>query len=616
MRMKQKAPIITAVKRKIYECDAATIAFYRRNPVIAARDLLGIQLFDAQAYMLEQSWNAGHVVWACSRNFGKSFVGSVFIILKAILYEDQAIYIVSSVGDQAKETFNKIEQIVTRSGNTASSIRSLLDIAEKETEKSSTNKTGFSHNPAGYTVKFYNGSTITTLNSKPDSIRGKRATLLFFDEAAFCSDELIAACEPFTTQDGDFVTDTDKNYNPETQARKAPNQLVYASSQDTMDKVFYKYYKDFAKKMIAGNRDYFVCDMICDVAIHVYMNGEPYKPLLSQDKVDAALKTSREKAMREYYNKPSRDGGVNQIVKWGTVRRNERKYLPQLYWDKQYKYVIAFDPARTMDNSIVSVMRIYDDKENGMCGDIINCVNMVDLANAKKYKMDSNRQIDELRELILHYNGQNPDYEYIDSLMIDQGAGGGGTSTYADGLLNNWIDKSGTEHRGFIDANHELYEGYDARYPDAVDKLRLISPRKFRSVMFEELIELMNLGVIHFPLEYNGGDYVQVVDGVDKATGQEILKTHELSLDEQTAWVNIDLMKNEITSMQKTTNPENTSVTYALPPDRANKMHDDRAYTLVLLAHRLYELRRKDKVRQSAVETMTTPPICISNIDF
>lgn len=616
MRMKQRAPIITAVKRKIYECDAATIAFYRRNPVIAARDLLGIQLFDAQAYMLEQSWNAGHVVWACSRNFGKSFVGSVFIILKAILYEDQAIYIVSSVGDQAKETFNKIEQIVTRSGNTASSIRSLLDIAEKETEKSSTNKTGFSHNPAGYTVKFYNGSTITTLNSKPDSIRGKRATLLFFDEAAFCSDELIAACEPFTTQDGDFVTDTDKNYNPETQARKAPNQLVYASSQDTMDKVFYKYYKDFAKKMIAGNRDYFVCDMICDVAIHVYMNGEPYKPLLSQDKVDAALKTSREKAMREYYNKPSRDGGVNQIVKWGTVRRNERKYLPQLYWDKQYKYVIAFDPARTMDNSIVSVMRIYDDKENGMCGDIINCVNMVDLANAKKYKMDSNRQIDELRELILHYNGQNPDYEYIDSLMIDQGAGGGGTSTYADGLLNNWIDKSGTEHRGFIDANHELYEGYDARYPDAVDKLRLISPRKFRSVMFEELIELMNLGVIHFPLEYNGGDYVQVVDGVDKATGQEILKTHELSLDEQTAWVNIDLMKNEITSMQKTTNPENTSVTYALPPDRANKMHDDRAYTLVLLAHCLYELRRKDKVRQSAVETMTTPPICISNIDF
>lgn len=439
---------------------------------------------------------------------------------------------------------------------------------------------------------------------------------MFFDEAAFCADELIVVCEAFATQNTDFVTDTDDSYNPETQPRKVPTQLVYASSQDTMDKLFYRYYKNFAKRMIAGDRDYFVCDMICDVAIQVYMNGKPYKALLTRDKVEAALKSNASKARREYFNVPERDGGVNQIVKWGTVRRNERKYLPQLYWDKQYKYVIAFDPARTMDNSIVSVMRIYNDPENGMCGDIINCVNMVDLANAKKYKMDSNRQIDELRDIILHYNGQNPDYEYIDTLMVDQGAGGGGTSTYADGLLNNWTDKSGTEHRGFIDANHELYEGYDARYPDAVDKLRLISPRKFRSVMFEELIELMNLGVIHFPLEYNGGDYVQVTDGVDKTTGQEILKTHELSLEEQTAWVNIDLMKNEITSMQKTTNPENTTVTYALPPDRIHKMHDDRAYTLVLLAHRLYELRRKDKVRQSAVETMTTPPICISNIDF
>ena len=454
------------------------------------------------------------------------------------------------------------------------------------------------------------------MNSNPDGVRGKRASLIFFDEAAFCSDELIVVREAFATQNTDFVTDTDSDYNPEMQPRQVPTQLVYASSQDTMDKLFYKYYKQFAKRMIAGDRDYFVCDMICDVAIKVYMKGKPYKALLTQDKVDAALKSNKMKALREYYNRPSRDGGVNQIIKWGTVRRNERKYIPQLYWDRNYQYILAFDPARTMDNSIVGVMRIYNDPENGMCGDIINCVNMVDLANEKKFKLDSNRQLEQLHELILHYNGQNPDYEYIDRLMIDQGAGGGGTSTYADGLLNNWTDKTGAEHRGFIDANHELYEGYDTRYPDAVDKLRLISPRKFRTAMVEEFIELMNLGVIHFPLEYNGGDYVQVVDGVDKSTGQEILKTHELSLEEQTAWVNIDLMKNEITSIQKTTNSENTTVTYALAPDVANKIHDDRFYVAILLAHRLYELRRKDKVRQSAVETMTAPPICISNIDF
>lgn len=95
--------------------------------------------------------------------------------------------------------------------------------------------------------------------------------------------------EAFATQNTDFVTDTDDSYNPETQPRKVPTQLVYASSQDTMDKLFYRYYKNFAKRMIAGDRDYFVCDMICDVAIQVYMNGKPYKALLTRDKVEAAL---------------------------------------------------------------------------------------------------------------------------------------------------------------------------------------------------------------------------------------------------------------------------------------------------------------------------------------
>ena len=51
-------------------------------------------------------------------------------------------------------------------------------------------------------------------------------------------------------------------------------------------------------------------------------------------------------------------------------------------------------------------------------------------------------------------------------------------------------------------------------------------------------------------------------------------------------------MKTEITSIHKTTNPENTSVTYALSKEKENRMHDDRFYTIIMLAHRLYELRR------------------------
>lgn len=591
----RKKVLMTEFKRRICELDAKSIAYYRRNPCIAAEDLLGIKLIDSQKWILTQSWNASHCLWCCSRNFGKSFIGAIFIILKAILYENQAIYIVSSVGDQSKQTFSKIEEIITRIGNTSASIKSLKDIVEKETVKSPTNKTGFSHNPAGYSVEFYNGSSIFTLNSKPDSARSRRATLVFFDEAAFCSDELIAVCEAFASQNMDFLTDIDDKYNPETEVRKIPTQLIYASSQDEMDKMFYKHYKNFAKRMLAGDRDYFVCDMICDTAIKTYMSGKPYTPLLTQAKVDAAMKANKDKALREYYNQPTRDGGMSQIVKWSTIRRNEKFYLPQLSWKPNSKIVLAFDPARTLDNSILSAMNLYQDSDLGWCGDIINCINMLDLASKKKYKLDSNRQLEEFRQTILEYNGNNPDYEYIDTLLIDQGAGGGGCSTYADNLLNDWVDKQGMTHKGLIDANHEIYSGYTNIYPNAVDKLRLLSPRKYRTQMVEEFIELINLGVIKFPYEYGGQDVIKIIN---KNEDEETFESYELSDKEMLALTQIDLMKTEITSIHKTTNPEKTSVTYALSKEKENRMHDDRFYTIIMLAHRLYELRRGQMVNK------------------
>ena len=620
MTAHKKLYVLTEAKRKICELDAESIAFYRRNPCIACEDLLGIRLIDTQKWLLQMSWNCPHVLWCCTRNFGKSFLGAIFMILKAVLYENQSIYIISSVGDQSKETFSKIEEIVSRMGKTAASIKSLQDIIEKETKKSPTNKTGFSHNPAGYHVEFYNGSEIFTLNGNPDSNRSRRATLCFFDEAAFCSDELIAVCEAFATQNTDFITSTDDSYNPDTEHLRVPTQLVYASSQDQMDKMFYKHYKNFAKRMIAGDRDYFVADMICDTAIETYMNGKPYTPLLTRNKVDAALKANKSKALREYFNQPTRDGGASQIVKWSAIRRNEHFTLPQLVWKPENRIVLAFDPARTNDNSIVGAMNLYEDDEYGLCGDIVNCVNMIDNATKKKYKLDSNRQLDELRKMILAYNGQNPDYEYIDSILIDAGAGGGGTSTYADGLLNDWADIYGKTHRGFIDANNDLYLTYASRYPNACDKLRLINPRKYRTQMVEEFIELIDLGVLRFPYEFTGQDSVKIKRFIELGNGCEVeeeLENYELSNDEKLSLTNLDLMKFEITSIQKTTNVENTTATYALSKDKENKMHDDRFYVAILLAHRLYELRRGKVVNKVDQKTKwKNVPSCVSAINF
>ena len=603
--MKKKI-LMTESKWKNCNLDAETIAFYRRNPCIAAEQILGVSLLDSQKYILQSSWQSSNCCWACSRNFGKSFLIAIMAILKAVLYENQNIYIVSSVGSQSRETFLKMEELILRRGRTSESIDSLKDIVEKEIVVNPANKDGFKHSPESYSTSMYNGSSIYTLNSNPDHIRGKRANIIFFDEAAFCSEEILAVAKAFTAQDTNFRTSTEDSYDPRKRPKQIPTQIIYASSQDTMDTIFYKNYKDFAKRMIAGDRDFFVCDMPCTTAMQVYMKGIPYPPLLSQSVVDSAMQENPEKARREYYNIPTMDGGQNQIVKWATIRRNEKLIIPHATWKPENKIILAFDPARTNDNSILSAMQVYEDPDYGTCGDIINCVNFVDTASKKKYKLDSNRQVDLLRQYLLAYNGDNPDYEYIDGLYVDSGSGGGGISAYADTLLNNFLGVDGKNHRGLIDKTHDIYSGYSKIYRDAVDKIRLVDPRKYRTQMVEEMIELMNLGVIRFPMEYSGQDFLRIPKD-DKALAkrggsgdeqEEEMEVYYLSQDEKISLTQIDLMKQEITSIYKISNPENTSVRYALPKEKENKMHDDRFYTCLLLSHRLYELRRAKAVRQ------------------
>lgn len=349
--------IISERRERFFKKDAETIKFYRRNPVIACEELLFIKLIDSQKYILQQSWNRPHVLWCCSRNFGKSFLGAILIILKALLYENQGIYIISSVGSQSKETFGKIEEIITRTGKTIASMEfvdedgnQIPNYIYSEVVKTPTCKTGFSHSETGYHFKFYNGSEVFTLNSKPDNNRSKRATMVFFDECAFCSEELVTICEAFATQNTQFKTSVSKKFDNTAQRKKIPTQLVYASSQDTMDTIFYKHYKEFAKKMFSGDRDFFCCDMICDTAIDTYMNGKKYTPLLTRQKVETALRADKNRALREYFNKPIADGGAGQIVKWATIRKNENFTIPQVTFCKNtnYKYIFALDPSRTM----------------------------------------------------------------------------------------------------------------------------------------------------------------------------------------------------------------------------------------------------------------------------
>ena len=595
---------LTTRKRKLYEENAKVIKFLRRNPVLACEWVLGIKLMDSQKWILIKAWTTPNVLLCCSRNFGKSFLGSIILLLKAILYENQGIYICSNVGDQAKETFGKIEEIVLRKGKVANSVLDLKDIVEFEVVTSPACQTGFSHAQTGYKVSFYNGSEIRTLNGDENNARGKRASIVLFDEAGFMTDNQIATIEAFATQNSEFKTSTKETFNIKTLRRKCPTQLIYCSSAGSRDSTFYRYYKQFTKEMLSGNRDYFVADMPCEVVLHPYIDGKPSVGLLTQDKIDKAMKANKYKALREYYNIFDTDGSESQMIKWSQIRRCETFSLPTLSNTDGSLYLIAMDPSRTTDNSIITVMRLVKDENlvGKYYGEIVNCINLVSIAKKKNMRCDAPEQVKSLQDTILSYNGNALDYENVYAIGIDSGAGGGGISAYSDSLLADWIGKDGKKHKGFVDLEYKtdnsgiLYEGYDRKYPNAdTSKLKLISPKKYRDQMCEELVELMNNDLIKFPKEYDGKGFINYT--VTNKDGEEEIKTRNLTLEEEEALMGIDLLKYEVTSIHKTEDLATKKVKYALSKEKQAKgEHDDRFYTLIMLAHFLYEIRRKNTV--------------------
>lgn len=444
------------------------------------------------------------------------------------------------------------------------------------------------------------------------------ATLVFFDEAGFSSEEIIAVSEAFATQESDFTTSTDEDFDIRTQRKKCPTQLIFASSASDTTSTFWKKYKEYSIKMIAGDDRYFCCDISVDIPLAPLMNGEKYAPLLKKSQVDDAMRTNREKALREYFNKFQQDGGEDQIIKRARITNNETFLLPKLSnTTGNEKFAIAIDPARNFDNSCCSVMEIKHDERIGYYGEICNSITFSDLGKKKKTPMRTPEQIKYTKQLILDYNGiGNPDYQNIESLLIDSGSGGGGRSAWADSLLEDWIDSKGIKHKGFIDYEDEDYASERKEFPNASKILKLVSPQKFKKQMCEELIELMELDLIKFPKEYSGKGFVNIAVDHDD---QRDIKQRTLSLEEELALISIDIMKTETTSIHRFRNPEGTSVSYKLPKDKERRMHDDRFYTLLLLAHHLYEKRREDtlsKSRSRKTIDLSTAQSCASSISY
>ena len=126
-------------------------------------------------------------------------------------------------------------------------------------------------------------------------------------------------------------------------------------------------------------------------------------------------------------------------------------------------------------------------------------------------------------------------------------------------------------------------------------------PSKYKTIMYSQLCEMIDQDLISFTAEY---DYHGNLTILSEENGEVKEQVYNLTLEEEVGLKQLDAMKEEVTHMYKY-KASNGNVRYDLAPGFESILHDDRSYCLALMAHSLFELRSKDKVRQKRPQEST-----------
>lgn len=606
---KQSGKELSQRKLESYEKFRRVIQWGRKYPINFCERFMGIELLDLQKYMIAESWTRQFILWLVCRNGGKSTDIAIYAMLRSLLIPFNTSYFLGNTGEQAKETFSKLEKIAKRE---IESFAGTTELFINEVRVDGTTGEGFTHSPASFKVPLFNGSEIFTLNSDVINIKGKRGNV-FFDESAWFPEELFVQAENFANQNENFKLGG--KINLLTEPKNFPRQLIYASSASDTDSGFYKKARMFTIKMLMGDPNYFVCDFDIDAILGATVNGQELPvPLISRDKVAKQMADNPEKGQRELYNHFSADSHEGQILTRRELSQHTKQYLPIMRnEDGLHQFMLSWDSARINDNSVIEAAELVNDPEKGYMIRLAVVNSLVDIGTKNKTPLILPEQVNEFKKMLLTYNGSDSgklDYENIDSVMGDAGAAGqliGGVSDY---LLDEWVGADGRKHKGLIDTSHKANEASKSRYPNAVDKMILVDPKGNRNLIFQAIEDMVKLGVVEFPVNYDEGkEYLTFIQGDGTET------RHDLTVEEQIALANIELLKTEIVTMCKYTSGGNVS--YDFPPDKRTKMHDDRVFAFGLLCWRLAQLRRNQIVKRDPPKrSIDDAPVTVSAVDY
>ena len=152
------------------------VAFWRANPHRFVADYLGIRLHLFQQMLFFMMNRSRMFVYIASRSQGKSFLISIYAVVRCILYPGTIVVIASSTKDQAALIIDqKIRDLYNKYSAVRDEIGSLNNIKASKDDAS---------------VHFLNGSRIIT-SVAGEGGRGRRAHVLVVDEFLKLDDHKI-----------------------------------------------------------------------------------------------------------------------------------------------------------------------------------------------------------------------------------------------------------------------------------------------------------------------------------------------------------------------------------------------------------------------------------------
>ena len=206
----------------------------RQDPIRFSEEFYGVKLIDYQKWCFMQTWDKPFALWLCSRGAGKTTLAAVYLQTKMLLIPNYNVFVSTNSLAQSIDCFKKIEDLALQR---IPSFKTVTDIFAEEVERSANSETGFLHNPAGHSFKLYNDSSLLTLSTNLNAIRGKRGSV-YYDETSWQTRESMATTEHFADVDSSFGLGVNKvRYNEPTQM---PLQLLYSSSAGDVTFPFYE----------------------------------------------------------------------------------------------------------------------------------------------------------------------------------------------------------------------------------------------------------------------------------------------------------------------------------------------------------------------------------------